>query len=88
MEIELLEFEERKRRISMEEKIILEKLHIEKIKVGEERQIAAKQVSKISVKLPKLELKKFDGSIFKWVEFWDVFESVINNSTTLTNSII
>ena len=41
MEIELLEFEERKRRISMEEKIILEKLHIEKIKVGEERQTAA-----------------------------------------------
>ena len=83
MEIELLEFEERKRRISMEEKIILEKLHIEKIKVGEERQTAAKQVSKISVKLPKLELKKFDGSIFKWVEFWDAFESAIHSNKQL-----
>ena len=64
MEIKRLEFEERKRRISMEEKINLEK-HIEKMKVGEERQIAARQVSKNSVKLPKLELKKFDGSISK-----------------------
>ena len=45
MEIERLEFGERKRRISMEEKINLEKLHIEKMKVGEENQIAAKQVS-------------------------------------------
>ena len=69
MEIKQLEFGERKRRISMEEKINLEKLHIEKMKVGEERQIAARQVSKNSVKLPKLELKKFDGSISKWAEF-------------------
>ena len=46
MEIERLEFEERKKRISMEEKVNLEKLHIEKIKVGE-KQIAARQVSKI-----------------------------------------
>ena len=42
MEIERLEFEERKRRISMEEKINRVKLHIEKMKVGEERQIAAR----------------------------------------------
>ena len=83
MEIERLEFEERKRKISMAEKINLEKLHIEKMKVGEEKQIAARQVSKKSVKLPKLELKKFDGSIFKWVEFWDAFESAIHSNKQL-----
>ena len=83
MEIERLEFEVRKRRISMEEKINLEKLHIEKMKVGEERQIAARQVSKISVKLPKLKLKKFYGSIFKWVEFWDAFEAAIHSNKQL-----
>ena len=44
------------------------------MKVGEERQIAARQVTKKSIKLPKLELKKFDGSIFKWADFWDAFE--------------
>ena len=83
MEIEQLEFEERKRRISMEEKINLEKPHIEKMKVGEERQITARQVSKKSVKLPKLELNKFEGSIFKWAEFWDAFESAIHSNKQL-----
>ena len=58
----------------MKEKNNLEKLHIGKIKVGEERQIAAMQVSNKSVKLTQLELKKFDGSIFKWADFWDAFE--------------
>ena len=83
MEIERLEFEQRKRRISMKEKINLEKLHIEKMKVGGERQIVAGQLSKISVKLPKLELKKIDGSIFKWLEFWDAFESAIHSNKQL-----
>ena len=67
----------------MEEKINLEKLHIEKMKVGEERQITTRQVSKISVKLQRLELKKFDGGIFKWVEFWDAFESAIHSKKQL-----
>ena len=61
----------------------MEKLHIEKMKVGEERQIAARQLSKKSVKLPKLELKKFDGNIFKWAEFWDVFKSAIHSNKQL-----
>ena len=69
----------------MEERINLEKLHIEKMKVGEERQIAARPVSKISVKLPKLKLKKFDGSIFKRVEFWDALEAAIHSNKQLRN---
>ena len=53
------------------------------MKVGEERQITTRQVSKISVKLQRLELKKFDGSIFKWFEFWDAFESAIHSKKQL-----
>ena len=83
MEIERLSFEERKRRISMEKNINLEKLCIEKMKVGEERQIAARQLSKKSVKLPKSELKKFDGSILKWAKFWGAFESAIHSNKQL-----
>ena len=48
-------------------------------------QIAARQVSKKSVELPKLKLKKFDGSIFKWAEFWDAFESAIHNKKKFHN---
>ena len=50
------------------------------MKVGAERQFAARQVSKKSVKLPKLKLKKPDGSIFKWDEVWDAFESAIHSN--------
>ena len=37
-------------------------------------------MSKNSIQQPKLELKKFDGSIFKYAEFWDVFESAIHSN--------
>ena len=35
------------------------------------------------VKLPKLDLKKFDGEISNWPTFWDAFESSIHNNTKL-----
>ena len=34
-------------------------------------------------KLPKLELKRFDGNILKWQEFWDTFDSTIHQSERL-----
>ena len=65
MEIVRLEFEEKREEYQWKKNNNLEKLYIEKVKVGEEMQFAARQMSKKSVKLPKLELKKSDGSIFK-----------------------
>jgi len=35
------------------------------------------------VKLPKLDLRKFDGDISKWPSFWDAFESSVHNNTKL-----
>ena len=35
------------------------------------------------VKLPKLDLTKFDGEISNWPTFWDAFESSIHNNTKL-----
>ena len=37
------------------------------------------------VKLPKLEVQKFKGSVFKWQEFWDGFESSIHSNTGLSD---
>ena len=31
-----------------------------------------------NVRLPKLDLMKFDGDIFKWQEFWDSFNTAIH----------
>ena len=36
-----------------------------------------------TVNLPKLELKKFDGNILKWQEFWDTFDSTIHQNERL-----
>ena len=33
-----------------------------------------------TIKLPKLELQKFDGNILKWQEFWDSFEASIHKN--------
>ena len=35
------------------------------------------------VKLPKLDLKKFNGDISKWPSFWDAFESSVHNNKRL-----
>lgn len=35
------------------------------------------------VKLPKLDLRKFDGDISKWPLFWDAFESAVHSNTKL-----
>ena len=36
-----------------------------------------------TIKLPKLELQKFDENILKWQEFWDSFEASIHRNTNL-----
>ena len=37
------------------------------------------------VKLPKIELKKFDGSVLNWQTFWDQFESTVHNQPGLSD---
>ena len=36
-----------------------------------------------AIKLPKLELQKFDGNILKWQKFWDSFEASIHRNSNL-----
>ena len=36
-----------------------------------------------TIRLPKLELKKFGGQILKWQEFWDTCEATIHNNQAL-----
>ena len=70
----------------IEEKITIEKLHVEQIKAEAEKKIAmTKENTKLTVKLPKIELRKFDGDILKWTEFWDAFESTIHSNKSLHN---
>eukprot|EP00794_Sanderia_malayensis_P009391 gene9391-biopygen7530 len=43
------------------------------------------QAKYVNVKLPKLELKKFNGKIHEWQEFWDGFCSAIHDNDHLAN---
>ncbi|KAG1663588.1 THAP domain-containing protein 1 [Nymphon striatum] len=38
-----------------------------------------------SVRLPKLEIPIFDGSILKWKEFWDIFAVTIHQNSRLSD---
>ena len=43
------------------------------------------QTNQPSVKLQKLNLKKFQGDITTWSTFWDTFESAIDKNPTLSD---
>ena len=72
--------------MTMEKRLTLEKLPVEKLKAETQEKFSImnetgnnyKMKGKInSVRLSRLELKKFDGNILKWQEFWDLFESTM-----------
>ena len=72
----------------------MEKLTVEKTKVETQERIAIrletgsnnKTKDKVnSVRPPQLKLKKFDGNILIWQEFWDTFESKIPRNNDLQN---
>ena len=42
------------------------------------------QQSKAKARLPKLEVRKFNGKVQEWQEFWDAFESAIDQNESLT----
>ena len=79
----------------MEERLTMEKLSVEKMNVEMQEKIAIMNEAgndklvkgKVtSVRLPRLELKKFHGNILKWQEFWDTFESTILKNNNLQNA--
>ena len=39
----------------------------------------------VRAKLPKLEVKKINGKLSEWQEFWDSFESAIHQNDGLSN---
>ena len=39
----------------------------------------------VRVKLPKLEVRKFNGKLEEWQDFWDSFESAIHSNDRLSN---
>ena len=78
--------------ISIEE--ALEKLKLPNLQRSDSRESLASigslssigsQGKRVNVKLPKLELRKFNGKIYEWQEFWDGFCSAIHENEELAN---
>ena len=74
------------------EKLEIERLQLEKITLKTEKDTKTNDATTNSrgssnghhaVKLPKLELTKFDGNIPHWQEFWDSFEATIDSNSSL-----
>ena len=71
--------EERFRR-RMEEEVKIEEMKMEMKKKGFEfsRDEIVKSDEKVSVKLPKLKITKFEGIALDWFRFWNQFETEID----------
>ena len=71
--------EERFRR-RMEEEVKIEEMKMEMKKKGFEfsRDEIVKSDEKVSVKLPKLKITKFEGTTLEWFRFWNQFETEID----------
>ena len=64
----------------MEEEVKIEEMKMEMKKKGFEfsRDEIVKSDEKVSVKLPKLKIKKFEGTAAEWLQFWNQFETKID----------
>ena len=64
----------------MEEEVKIEEMKMEMKKKGFEfsRDEIEKSDEKVSVKLPKLKITKFEGTALDWFRFWNQFETEID----------
>ena len=64
----------------MEEEVKIEEMKMEMKKKGFEfsRDEIVKSDEKVSVKLPKLKITKFEGTALDWFRFWNQFETEID----------
>ena len=71
-EIEKARIEQRAKEMEAEKELVI------KQKSSSSQETDVENKNHINVKLPKFELMKFDGDIFKWQEFWDCFNTAIH----------
>ncbi|RUA05998.1 MAG: hypothetical protein DSY43_03210 [Gammaproteobacteria bacterium] len=48
------------------------------------QQLSTISTAKLRARLPKLEVRKFDGTPHEWQEFWDAFTSAVDNNDALS----
>jgi len=56
------------------------------LSLGSISSFSSQSSKKLNVKLPKLELRKFNGKVHEWQEFWDGFCSAIHENEDLAGT--
>ena len=56
------------------------------LSLGSMSSLSSEFAKKLNVKLPKLELRKFNGKIYEWQEIWDGFCSAIHEEEELAGT--
>ena len=80
LEVERLQVE--KLRLQNEKELKCTEIEIS-AKESNQQNSGQRVTHKATVKLPKLELMKFDGNLLKWQEFWDSFNTTVNRNPSL-----
>ena len=62
-----------------------QELTVSKETKNEKKAEPEKTKSGKSVKIPKLEVRKFDGKLGEWQKFWDSFQSAIDENDSLSD---
>ena len=48
--------------------------------------VATRSTQETRIRLPKLELRRFNGELTSWMAFWDSFEATIHNNDKLSSA--
>ena len=62
----------------MKEEVKIEEMEMKKKGFEFSRDETVKSDEKVSVKLPKLKITKFEGTALDWFQFWNQFENEID----------
>nr|CAH7729738.1 unnamed protein product [Callosobruchus chinensis] len=79
------EFQDKYYSLLSRAKCLLQNFDDERKSTSSSDRVVGKAVALEGIKLPEIKLPKFDGSYENWMEFRDVFESMINNNIQINN---
>ena len=80
--LEMERLQVQKLRLQNEKELKCTKIEIN-AKDSNQQNNGQRATDKATIKLPKLELIKFDGNLLKWQEFWDSFDTTVSRNPSL-----
>ncbi|KAL1454798.1 hypothetical protein WDU94_008938 [Cyamophila willieti] len=86
-EKEIREITERREKEEREHRVKIQELELRKLEIERVRNNNASSENVSSSNLPKIQLVKFDGTVEKYQEFWDNFQTLVDARTDLADNV-